>query len=131
MPVFATLAVKDLSSATDWYKSALGFRVVLEIRQAAQTPGLVHLRRAPYQDLLLVPAFAAYSVVSGDPGGGARLTFRIEDDLEQLVERADAAGAHRVEGPVDKPWNAREVTFRDLDGYNLTFSRFFWVSGIA
>lgn len=131
MPAFATLAVKELSVAARWYREALGFWTVLEVKQSAQTPGMVHLRRGTYQDLPLVPNFSAYSAGSGEPGGGVRLTFRVEEDLDVIVAKAKAAGARIVEGPTDKPWNAREVTFQDLDGYHLTFSRFSWVSGVA
>lgn len=130
MPVFATLPVSDLQAAAFWYQNVLGFKIVLEVKQTGETPGLIHLRRAPYQDLLLVPAFNAFFEEMGDPRGGMRLTFRVEEDLDELAARARTAGARVVEGPVDRPWNAREVTFEDPNGYRLTFTRMSWIPGI-
>lgn len=132
LSAFATLAVQDVTSAARWYQEVLGFRIILQARGSRQTPGLAHLRLGMQQDLLLVPAFAAFfDEDRRDPGGGARLTFRIEENVEGLAARASAAGARVVEGPTDKPWNAREVTVEDPDGYRITFSNFSWVSGIA
>ena len=132
LSAFATLAVQDVASAARWYQEVLGFRVVLQARGGRQTPGFAHLRLGLHQDLLLVPAFAAFFDEDRmDPGGGARLTFRVEENVEDLAVRVSAAGARLVEGPADKPWNAREVTIEDPDGYRITFSNFSWVSGIA
>lgn len=132
LSAFATLAVRDVASAAGWYQEVLGFRVVLQARGSRHTPGLAHLRLGQYQDLLLVPAFAAFfDEDKREPGGGVRLTYRVEENVEELAAKFVAAGAHVVEGPVDKPWNAREVTIEDPDGYRLTFSNFSWVSGIA
>lgn len=130
-PVLATLAVRDLLSTAVWYQDILRFRVVLQVQQKGEMPGLVHLRRAQYQDLFLVPAFTGIFSELGEPSGGVRLTFRTEEDIDELATQAGSAGAEIVEGPVDRPWNAREVTFQDPEGYRLTFSRFSWVSGIA
>lgn len=130
-PVLATLAVRDLLPAARWYHDTLGFRVVLEMKQNEEMPDLVHLRRAQYQDLLLVPAFTGIFTEPMEPGGGVRLTFKVEEDIDELAAHAAEAGAEIVEGPVDRPWNAREVTVQDPDGYRITFSRFSWVSGIA
>lgn len=131
MPAFATLEVHDLRAAARWYHDTLGFRFVFEIRETEEKPGLIHLRRAHYQDVLLVSASAESPAEFRDPRGGVKLTFRIEEDVDELAARAAAAGAHVVEGPVDTSWNAREVTFQDLDGYRLTFSRFSWISGLV
>jgi uncharacterized glyoxalase superfamily protein PhnB len=51
--------------------------------------------------------------------------------VEELAARARTAGADVAEGPADKPWNARELTAEDPDGYRITFSNFSWVFGIA
>lgn len=39
-----------------------------------------------------------------------------------IAERARAAGSPEVEGPIERPWNVREVTITDLDGYRIRFS---------
>lgn len=42
--------------------------------------------------------------------------------VDELAERARAAGANVLEGPIDRPWNARDVTIADPDGYRLNFT---------
>ena len=55
MPAFITLAVSDVIEVGRWYKEALGFRSVYDGPTGPDgKPRLVHLRRARYQDLLLV-----------------------------------------------------------------------------
>ena len=45
-----------------------------------------------------------------------------EEPVDTIAERAIAAGSPRVEGPVERPWNVREITVHDLDGYRIRFS---------
>jgi len=130
MPAFATLAVADPPSAARWYRDVFGFRIVLEVRQHGEAPDLVQLRRARYQDLLLVPDYAAFFEDLWPPTGGVRLTFTVEEDVAELAARARAAGAQVVEGPLERPWRTREVTFQDPDGYRLTFAQMSWIPGI-
>jgi hypothetical protein len=33
--------------------------------------------------------------------------------VDELAERARAAGANVLDGPIDRPWNARDVTIAD------------------
>lgn len=129
MPTFTMLSVADPSTAAEWYAEALGFRQISQVYETKDNPGFVHVRRERYQDLLLV---AATPGSSGSPGTGEsfRLTFRIEGDVDELAARAHTAGALIVEGPVDKPWNAREVTVQDADGHRITFSNLSWISGL-
>jgi hypothetical protein len=42
-------------------------------------------------------------------------------DCYEFAQRARAFGA-RVTGPVERPWNAREVEVIDPDGYALVFT---------
>ncbi|KXZ13209.1 hypothetical protein AXI59_08855 [Bacillus nakamurai] len=41
------------------------------------------------------------------------------DDVDVYVKNA---GADIIEGPVIRPWNARELVLKDPDGYVLTLS---------
>ncbi len=131
MPAFATLAVVDPPATAEWYREALGFREISRLCETEKTPGFVHIRRERYQDILLVSAASGSSVgeILGS-AGGARLTFRTDEDIDELAARAHAAGGLVVEGPTDTSWNAREVTVQDVDGYRITFSRFSWISGL-
>jgi catechol 2,3-dioxygenase-like lactoylglutathione lyase family enzyme len=118
MPMFIHLEVADLPASVDWYQRALGFRVVFE--GPPGEPPMAHLRRDRYQDLLL---FLAPREGLGQPGGGVIIQFQAgATAVEEIARQARAAGTERVEGPVTRPWNVRDVTVYDLDGYRLRFS---------
>ena len=114
MPAFVTLAVRDLEASARWYRDVLGFFVLFEL------PGqLVHLRREKYQDILLKPLSAGE--VSGPPGQGVSLCFSVgtPGDVDELASRAAEMGASIGEGPIDRPWNVRELVLNDPDGYHV------------
>ncbi|GIP40506.1 glyoxalase [Paenibacillus sp. J31TS4] len=112
MPMFVKLEVADLARATAWYEEALGFRSVYAME------GMAHVRGARYQDLMLLAGGAP----DGPRGRGMTINFAAEPEaLDALARRASLAGED-VEGPILRPWNARELVVRDLDGYVLTFS---------
>ena len=114
MPMFVNLVVSNLDFSVEWYQSALDFREVF------RGPGMVHLRRDRYQDLLLYPSQA------GDlnaPGEGIVVQFQAgEVSVEEIARKARRQGSSDVDGPLERPWNVREVTVQDPDGYRLRFS---------
>lgn len=114
MPMFATIAVQDLAALRDWYLGALGFAVVF------QSPQMVHLRRKKYQDLLLV---GKSEPPSGAPSGNLTISFQT-DDVDALAERVRNASPAVVviEGPVDTPWNSRDLRVTDPVGTRLIFT---------
>ncbi len=119
MPMFATLAVRDMAAAIRWYES-LGVQPLLAMPGPGRAPSLAHLRWAKYADLLLVPQSAN---VTGTKGTGISLTFMVSDGtVDKLAERARALGAKLLREPGDRPWNARDFTVADPDGFALTFS---------
>jgi catechol 2,3-dioxygenase-like lactoylglutathione lyase family enzyme len=119
MPSFPTLTVSNLAASTQWYRDALKFQVIFEL------PGrLLHLRRERYQDLLLAPGAADFfEAAKGEVGRGVSLYFALPGlaEVDALAAHAKAAGTVALEGPVNRPWNIREVVFRDPDGYRLAF----------
>ncbi len=118
MPMFINLKVADLSASVDWYQQALGFWVVFEGPPGGSS--LAHLRRERYQDVLLVPI---QSEGLGQPGEGVTIQFQAGAmTVEEIARQARAAGTGRVDGPEARPWNVRDVTVYDLDGYRLWFS---------
>ncbi len=123
MPAFAQLQVANLDYATRWYTSILKFRTIFSMPGQDGNPIMVHLRRSRYQDLLLIRAQKPResSIVAG-----VTLYFQFEDDwdaLAALAERARQTETSLVEGPLDTPWNTREVRLYDLDGYHLVFTK--------
>ena len=121
MPSFPTLAVRDLVASSRWYQQVLGFRVVFEMPGPSGAPVLIHLRWAKYADLLLV---SDTSQTSAAKGVGVTLNFAMtQDSVDNFAAEIGSKGASIMSGPVDQPWNAREVTLLDPDGYHLTFTQ--------
>lgn len=118
MPSFPTLVVRDVAQSARWYRDVLGFADVFTMAAPNGAAMLAHLRWCKYADVLLVPARAP---LDGALGTGVTLNF-VTERAEDVAARARAGGAAHVDGPVDRPWNAREVTVHDPDGYRLNFT---------
>jgi uncharacterized glyoxalase superfamily protein PhnB len=119
MPMFPMLDVDDAAASARWYES-LGFQTVFTWPDPSGRPLLVHLRWAKYADLMLRQQPGP---VDGPRGGGVSLTFTMPtDEVESLAERARSAGARILSEPTVQPWNARDTSIADPDGYHLTFS---------
>lgn len=116
MPMFATLAVSDLTRSTEWYEAALGFENVFEM------PAMAHRRYRKYGDVLLVPAESDLDPDPDQRGLGVDIDFTAENEtVAEIAERARDADA-TVNGPVETAYNTREITVEDPDGYTLVFS---------
>ncbi len=121
MPAFPILEVKDLAGSIQWYQDVLGFRNVFTMPGPGGRPLLGHLRWAKYADLLLRSEARASG---GAKGRGAIFSFRVSSGaVDEVAERARRHGAEIVAEPEDKPWNAREFTVADPDGFRLTFTQ--------
>ena len=112
MPMFVRLAVTNVDATRDWYHQVLGFESVFEIPHT-----VAHMRGRRYQDLLIVKGEAQQP-----SGPGVTLSFDWKHSVDDLEARVRAAGGKVVDGPVDRPWNARELVVEDLNGYRLSFS---------
>ena len=119
MPSFPALEVGDVEKSSRWYQEVLGFAHIFTMPGPSGKTGLVHLRWAKYADLLL----RASPPILETKGIGIRLNYAVTDGgLDALAARAKKAGAMFVEEPGDRPWNARDFTVLDPDGFALTFT---------
>ena len=118
MPTFPMIAASDLAASSRWYQDVLGFADVFTMRGPDNRPLLAHLRWSKWADVLITQARVP---VEPPRGRGITLNF-MTLDVDALAERARAAGANVLEGPVDRPWNARDFTIADPDGYRLNFT---------
>jgi predicted enzyme related to lactoylglutathione lyase len=112
--MFVRLAVADVEATKRWFHEALDFESVFDIPNT-----MAHLRGRRYQDVLIVKATSPVEAV----GQGVTLSFTWHRDVDELVARVQKAGGKIVDGPVDRPWNARELVVEDPNGYRLSFSR--------
>ncbi len=125
MPLFPVLIVSDLGASSKFYQEALGFKHIFTMPGPGGKPSLVHLRWLKYADLLIsLPQDGKQ--IPEPRGSGVSLSFqmldRFEGKVDALAKQAKAKGANIVSGPLDQPWNVREVTILDPDGYRLVFT---------
>jgi uncharacterized glyoxalase superfamily protein PhnB len=124
MPLFPTLIVDDVEVSSNFYQNALGFKHIFTMPGPDDKPSLVHLRWVKYADLLITRPRDGRQL-AGPKGVGISLNFNLLEhfngDMNAFAKHARENGAN-VTGPIDQPWNVREVTVLDPDGYRLIFS---------
>lgn len=124
MPLFPTLIVDDVEVSSMFYQNALGFKHIFTMPGPDGKPSLVHLRWVKYADLLITKSRGGREL-TGPKGLGVSLNFNMLEhfngDMDAFAKYARENGAN-VTGPIDQPWNVREVTVLDPDGYKLIFS---------
>jgi uncharacterized glyoxalase superfamily protein PhnB len=125
MPSFPMLIVRNLETSSKFYQEALGFKHIFTMPGLGGKPYLVHLRWVKYADLLIaVPGDGRE--IPEPRGSGVTLSFqmleRFGGSVDALAEQAKASGANIRSGPLDQPWNVRELTILDPDGYRLVFT---------
>ncbi|HVD62618.1 MAG TPA: VOC family protein [Gemmatimonadaceae bacterium] len=118
MPAFPMLTASNLERTRRWYIEVLGFADVFTFRTPDGAPLLAHLRWSRWADILITPA---RNPLPDHPAQGLTLNF-MTVDADAIAEQAKARGATIIDGPVDRPWNARDVTIADPDGYRLNFT---------
>ena len=123
MPMFVTLAVADVAALASWYQQTLGFAVVFEAPGAGGQPSLVHLRRRKYQDVLITPL--APGAAAAEAPSTVSVSFSADGEVDALAERARtvaAVGQSTIVGPLDTPWNTRDLRVTDPAGHRLVFT---------
>jgi uncharacterized glyoxalase superfamily protein PhnB len=124
MPSFAMLMARDMEASSRFYQEALGFKHIFTMPGPGGQPALVHLRWVKYADLLIAKPRDGKGIPE-PKGVGMSLNFnlldRFDGSIDAFVEQARSHGAN-VTGPVTQPWNVREVTVIDPDGYRLIFT---------
>ena len=123
MPSFPTLIASDVDASSRFYQNVLGFKHIFTMPGPDGQPSLIHLRWTKYADLLITRSRNGKELP--EPRGvGISLNFNMFEhfngDMDAFAKHARENGAN-VTGPVDQPWNVREVTIVDPDGYKLIF----------
>ena len=121
MPMFPTLSVADVRTSMEWYADTLGFALVFAMPGTDGETVLAHLRWRKYADLLLVPD-ARGPQAARPKGLGVALSFLAgANERRRHVRRPCGEGVELTDGPVNRPWNTREIVVTDPDGYRLIF----------
>lgn len=124
MPLFPTLLVNDVEASSNFYQNALDFKHIFTMPGPDGKAGLVHLRWVKYADVLLTHPRDGKEITE-PKGTGISLNFNMLEhfhgDVDAFANHAREHGANVI-GPLDQPWNVRELTVLDLDGYKLIFT---------
>jgi uncharacterized glyoxalase superfamily protein PhnB len=125
MPLFPILVVHDLDTSSMWYQDVLGFKLIFSMPGLGGVVSLVHLRWVKYADLMIARPRDGEELLK-PRGAGVSLNFQLFDrfngDINAFAKKVSEKGAN-IAGPIDQPWNVREVTVLDPDGYQLTFTQ--------
>ncbi|MGG3928611.1 VOC family protein [Metabacillus fastidiosus] len=117
MPLFVKMFVSNMEISLRWYKDVLNFQSVFELPDKNGETTMAHIRGKKYQDIMLLSKQSDCETNRE----GVILNLAV-DDIDKFAIRAAKAGAEVKEGPVDRPWNARELVLKDPDGYVITLS---------
>ena len=118
---FVALTVKDVEASVKWYQEVLGFERIFGMPAPDGKLVLAHMRWMACANILLrldlEPAVGAM-----DKGKGVELSFQIMDgNIDEFAKRVKEFDAHILQKPYNTPWNTREFTVADPDGFRLTF----------
>jgi catechol 2,3-dioxygenase-like lactoylglutathione lyase family enzyme len=119
MPMFVTVAAANVSRTVDFFVRSLDFGAVFIAPESGGIVPLAHLRRAKYQDVLVVPARSV-----PQPGTSLLVTFAAADadEIDALAARVAATAPSAAAAPIDTAWNTRDLNVVDPDGNRLVFT---------
>ena len=121
MPMFPTLSVADVAASVDWYTNKLGFTSVFTLPVPGGGIAMAHLRWRKYADLLLVPDYGSPDAEHPKGVGVAFSLLADTTSVDDMAANLDNNGVEIAEGPVDRPWNTRDIVVHDPDGFKLVF----------
>lgn len=104
----ATLSVRDVRAAGDFYANKLGFCVAFT---EGDPPTFAGVNLGDVQIFLS----------KGTPAPEGCSVYFVIGDADAAYEFHRANGVEIIEHPQDQPYGLREYTVRDLDGYYLNF----------
>ena len=107
----ASLAVRDISAAVDFYANKLGFRLAFTW---GDPPNFAGVNLGDNVQIFLR---------QGTPDPNGSVVFFVIGDADEFYDFHRANGVEIAEAPSDKPWHIRDYTVRDLDGNYLIFGQ--------
>lgn len=110
-----TLFTEDLDGARDFYGNSWGLReIYADDDSTAYDLGntILNILKISEADELVTPV----AVAPRDSGARSQLTIFV-DDVDDACAQLAAAGVDLNNGPVDRSWGMRTVTFVDPGGH--------------
>ena len=118
-----TLGVSDLERSLSFYRDGLGLPTKGIVGTEFEDGAVVFFEMNDELILALYPmeALAKDANVTVGAGNPAALSVghmvRSKDEVDSLVQQAEAAGAHVTDPPRDRFWGGYSGYFQDPDGY--------------
>jgi catechol 2,3-dioxygenase-like lactoylglutathione lyase family enzyme len=107
----ASLAVRDIPAAVDFYTKKLGFWCAFTW---GEPPTFAGVNLGDNVQMFLR---------EGTPDPNGSVVFFVIGDADALYEFHRANGVEIFEEPSDKPWGFHDYTVRDLEGHYLVFGQ--------
>lgn len=112
-----TLLVKDLAASVDFYGNKLGLDMVFSDDNSA-----LYRMGSTFINLLIEregPELVGPAVV-GDASAGVTAVYTIKHaDVDLVAKQLEAAGVALLNGPIDRPWGVRTLSFQDPSGHTF------------
>jgi catechol 2,3-dioxygenase-like lactoylglutathione lyase family enzyme len=114
-PFALTLFTRDLEESRSFYEKALGLKSIFDdevsvIFSCGDT--VINLLAETEAPVLLSPAELAPSTA------GVRAVYTLRySDIDGAAAELKAAGVTILNGPIDRPWGVRTVSFQDPSGH--------------
>ena len=121
IPLFPTLSVTDVAASLDWYTNQVGFVSAYSLPMPGGGLAMAHVRWRKYADLLLVPDSGPPDAAQAKGIGVAFSLLVDTTSIDEMAENLANSGVEIAEGPVNRPWNTRDIVVHDPDGYTLVF----------
>jgi len=105
------LAVPDLERSSAFYRDVLGFDI-----QEMGDPGWRRMARDGCQ---IMAGECPDALPAASLGDHAWFAYLVVDDVDDLYQRAMAAGAEITKPIRSEPWHMREFGLRTIDGHRI------------
>jgi uncharacterized glyoxalase superfamily protein PhnB len=122
--VYPTFRYRDAKEMIDWLQRAFGFTLRVKYGEGNEVH---HAELALGSSIIMLGQVRddAYGAMVGAPGDNAgKSVYVAVADADALCERARAAGATILEGPIDRDYGSRDFICRDLEGNIWSFGTY-------
>jgi uncharacterized glyoxalase superfamily protein PhnB len=122
--VYTTFRYRDAKGMIDWLQRAFGF--TLRVKHGDGND-VRHAELALGSSIIMLGQVRedAYGAIVGAPGDNAgKSVYVAVADADVLCDRARAAGASILEGPIDRDYGSREFISRDPEGNIWSFGTY-------
>jgi uncharacterized glyoxalase superfamily protein PhnB len=115
----ASMTVNDIEKSLTWYQNVLGFSVVQKYEREGR---VVAVSLAAGDARVLIGQDDGAKGWDRVKGVAISLQITTNQNVDEIADRAKAAGGVIEAGPNDTPWGARMFRIKDPDGFTYVIS---------